>query len=81
MFVCYAKNFKRLYRFQKIGNTIIRNQVRQEKSTKCATYLFLIRKDFSFKDTKKFTVSWKIRLTCFFKSKTTRLIVTNYLSP
>ena len=52
-----CKKFKILYSFQEIGNTIIENKVRQEKSTKPFTYLFLIQKDFSFKDTKKFTVS------------------------
>ena len=53
-----CKNFKIVYSFQEIGNTIIENKVRQEKSTKPFTYLFLIQKDFSFKDTKKFTVSF-----------------------
>ena len=55
-----CKKFKILYSFQEIGNTIIENKVRQEKSTKPFTYLFLIQKDFSFKDTKKFTVSLKL---------------------
>ena len=32
MSVCYAKNFKIMYRTKRIGNTIIRKEIRQHES-------------------------------------------------
>ncbi len=60
----YAKNPKNMYRKQRIGNTIIREEIRQHEShnirQQISTYLIPIRKDYFPIDTRFFTASRKL---------------------
>lgn len=83
----YAKNLKRMYRNEQTGNTIIRKEIRQHKSSairqQISTYLIHINKDFLPIDTRFFTASTYYiqnrKIHDFFPGRNNTVITANLL--